>query len=545
MNNPENPDLLSAVIADAEDDAPRLVYADWLEDHGDPRRAAFIRVGCALADKSPAEADYVDLVESKLEILAALRRPPFLPTLPEGVEFDDNWDEVRDDSLASYHRGFPYFAKEPYVEGGLEERHARRFRDALPEMIATTTLRGLRCSEGFSRHLGEILSTPAAAHFSALSARNDPAGREQAVRPVDALISSPAAHTLKWLELSSLTEADADALARVKALGRLTRLAVVHWLGCEPAALRRLLAAEWFGRLRRLRVQLSVPLSPENAAVGVAGLAKLPGLHTLELSELTAEGLTALAAAAPFPALGGLSLRAGLRGEGAVALGRAVMPRLSSLGLVGCGLRNDDVIALARSGLFAGLRVLDLESNEIGDKGIAALAASPCAATLRILRLGDNNFGKRGLAALARPGAFPSLTTLDLRSARKRRASSAEVTAFLAGLNLPGLRHLDLRFWPVEDGGAKALAANPTFANLVGLDLSYCRIGAEGAAALFASNHLRRLVKLELSFNSTGKAVEALLDPAVLPNLGTCWLPGDVPDRLKARLQDARDVRFI
>jgi uncharacterized protein (TIGR02996 family) len=41
--------LLRAVIAAPDDDAPRLVYADWCEDHGDPDRAAFIRAQVELA----------------------------------------------------------------------------------------------------------------------------------------------------------------------------------------------------------------------------------------------------------------------------------------------------------------------------------------------------------------------------------------------------------------------------------------------------------------------------------------------------------------
>ena len=32
-----------------DDDTPRLVYADWLDDHGDPERGELIRVQCALA----------------------------------------------------------------------------------------------------------------------------------------------------------------------------------------------------------------------------------------------------------------------------------------------------------------------------------------------------------------------------------------------------------------------------------------------------------------------------------------------------------------
>jgi uncharacterized protein (TIGR02996 family) len=36
--------LLRAVVANPDDDAPRLVYADWLDEHGDPDRAEFIRI---------------------------------------------------------------------------------------------------------------------------------------------------------------------------------------------------------------------------------------------------------------------------------------------------------------------------------------------------------------------------------------------------------------------------------------------------------------------------------------------------------------------
>jgi uncharacterized protein (TIGR02996 family) len=41
--------LLARILASPEDDAPRLVYADWLDEHGEPARAEFIRVQCELA----------------------------------------------------------------------------------------------------------------------------------------------------------------------------------------------------------------------------------------------------------------------------------------------------------------------------------------------------------------------------------------------------------------------------------------------------------------------------------------------------------------
>ncbi|MBX9580984.1 MAG: TIGR02996 domain-containing protein [Gemmataceae bacterium] len=41
--------LLAAVVATPDDDTPRLVYADWLDDHGDPVQAGYIRESVRLA----------------------------------------------------------------------------------------------------------------------------------------------------------------------------------------------------------------------------------------------------------------------------------------------------------------------------------------------------------------------------------------------------------------------------------------------------------------------------------------------------------------
>src|SRR5262249_41089389 len=38
-----------SIIEAPDDDTPRLAYADWLEEQGDPDRAEFIRVQCRLA----------------------------------------------------------------------------------------------------------------------------------------------------------------------------------------------------------------------------------------------------------------------------------------------------------------------------------------------------------------------------------------------------------------------------------------------------------------------------------------------------------------
>src|SRR5690242_2380486 len=45
---PTEADLLAAIDASPDDDAPRLAHADWLEANGDPERAAYVRrsLGC-------------------------------------------------------------------------------------------------------------------------------------------------------------------------------------------------------------------------------------------------------------------------------------------------------------------------------------------------------------------------------------------------------------------------------------------------------------------------------------------------------------------
>lgn len=41
--------LLAAVLREPDEDTPRLVFADWLDEHDEPARAEFIRVQCEIA----------------------------------------------------------------------------------------------------------------------------------------------------------------------------------------------------------------------------------------------------------------------------------------------------------------------------------------------------------------------------------------------------------------------------------------------------------------------------------------------------------------
>src|SRR4051812_48307025 len=41
--------LVAAIAANPDDDTPRLIFADWLQEHGEDDRAEFIRLECELA----------------------------------------------------------------------------------------------------------------------------------------------------------------------------------------------------------------------------------------------------------------------------------------------------------------------------------------------------------------------------------------------------------------------------------------------------------------------------------------------------------------
>src|SRR4051812_21177794 len=61
--------FLDDIGANLDDDAPRLVYADWLEDNGQPHRAEFIRLQCRLARMSDWDPDRLALEMRERDLL--------------------------------------------------------------------------------------------------------------------------------------------------------------------------------------------------------------------------------------------------------------------------------------------------------------------------------------------------------------------------------------------------------------------------------------------------------------------------------------------
>lgn len=122
--------LMASIIANPADDAPRLVFADWLEEHGQPERAEFIRLQieklkCPKCGGSGRFGEFdmasFGVYVCDLPRCLALRKreEELLDAGPDGESNEFNWcpdaiwDAICEDKLMlrrpdefSYHRGF-------------------------------------------------------------------------------------------------------------------------------------------------------------------------------------------------------------------------------------------------------------------------------------------------------------------------------------------------------------------------------------------------------------------------------------------------------
>ena len=169
--------LLAAIRAAPDDDAPRLVYADWLDEHGDPDRAEFIRlqieidpyrrpdsdldrwrratIDLHLHLDRPVPADfpepmhrYAALARREAEILKARRSEWYGPLNPVDNDYTSHL-------AVTFRRGFPdevALTASAFLDAAAAVREAcptlRRLtlyapRDHGPDLAATAALAGI------------------------------------------------------------------------------------------------------------------------------------------------------------------------------------------------------------------------------------------------------------------------------------------------------------------------------------------------------------------------------------------------------------------
>src|SRR5687767_9906673 len=100
--------FLRAIEDAPDDDAPRLVYADWLEEHGDEPRAELIRLqveAARLPDSDPRRAE----LAGRADQIRNARQPAWLSGLPasfiKGAVFERGFIRLLSTSDRDFLRG--------------------------------------------------------------------------------------------------------------------------------------------------------------------------------------------------------------------------------------------------------------------------------------------------------------------------------------------------------------------------------------------------------------------------------------------------------
>lgn len=122
MLPPGHEPFLHAICTNPEDDTVRLVYADWLDENGDPERAEFIRLQVAQADKPRA----YDEAYFRAEALCKKNSATWIGEIPKlsGIEWDD-----------TFRRGFIHGVRVT-ASKGLLKHHSQLFA-ATPIQVLT------------------------------------------------------------------------------------------------------------------------------------------------------------------------------------------------------------------------------------------------------------------------------------------------------------------------------------------------------------------------------------------------------------------------
>jgi uncharacterized protein (TIGR02996 family) len=521
------PALLWACKEAPDDDVPRLVLADWLEEHDQPERAEFVRLQCRL-DDLPATAPDHAVVWARSAALVRRHAPDWLGPLAgryAGVEF---------------RRGLVWLTA---TVADLLDRPLEIVPDAVRPWLEGLTL----LPQGGD--LQALLDRHALTNVTALDLHNLGWGAGQVGK-----LDHPAAAHLRRLHLwmGYVKEPELLRLLRANFSGlRVLRLAVGDFM---PAFGAGLASAPWIGGLRELSVSWYEGKAPNLEALAaarpaalkrlsihgcklgdaeLAPLAGLPDLAHLDLrrNELTGKGLPALVGAAPWSRLETVRLaenRLGATGTSALA-GSSWLKRVSWLDLEETGATAASLAKLLERSQLAHLRRLSLSGNRLGDVGARFLAGAEKLGQLTALSLASAGLTTEGAKHLVGSAALKSLKSLDLS---RNSLGTAGLRALGEASGLPGLRGLELSQVQATPEGLAALASGALLPRLERLNLDCNHQGPEALRPLLAAPGLEALRDLDLARNPLGEEGLRLL--ASLPlwgrlvqlNLGRAELNG-------------------
>jgi uncharacterized protein (TIGR02996 family) len=400
---PNTPDderaFLAAIRADLDDDTPRLIFADWLEERGDPR-AEFIRVQCELA-RTPEEDPAWAALDQREEALLKQYKGKWMAALPRPCTIHYGATVAWGEGTNAFQRGFVTSAALTVPD--LNKAQA---------VFAGTLVHRLMLAPAFGK---EIAGAKLLQHATSL--------RTNYSKDVDVVFRSPYLTRLRTLALVDCGLARFDAAWPV------------------PPCLTRLdVGGNTFGD------------------AGAQQLARWPGLSQLRAlnlsgTELTSGGLLEVLHSPTATQLEDLAVINRLGTGGLELVARATCAkRVRSLNIQSCQLER----ITTEIGELSSLEWLVLDANVLGPDSAAALA-SAAPTSLRELRLNSNRLRTAGVQALAKSNRLDNLVELDLVY---NDVGEKGLLALAESKGLAKLRRLDVRSNPgVTPKVARALRA--------------------------------------------------------------------------------------
>ncbi len=220
--------LLRAVATEPDDDNPRLAYADWLADHGQPERGEFIRLQCAHARDLRAGHLFAD-EEREHELLAA-----------RGDFWQAEYPVIRGVTWSGFWRGFPGVT---VPNAGTLARNAKAIWAAAP--VESVVVQKLD-----QKSADALAKCPELGRLRILDVRNYRFGDE----PLRALFGVPALVGLWWLAFQGQF-GSGNVVAEVIAQSELLRnleVLTLRWCNIDDDCARALIASPHLNKLRDL-----------------------------------------------------------------------------------------------------------------------------------------------------------------------------------------------------------------------------------------------------------------------------------------------------
>jgi uncharacterized protein (TIGR02996 family) len=402
------------ILAQPLDDAPRLVFADWLEERGDPR-GEFIRVQCQLAKLRIRDPQYPPLEARSRALLNKYRLQwiapyPKLAGIVWGID-QWNWSDGHDDTRHYFRRGL------------LSAVHCQAFgaaRKTLPKLIDELGVSELKGKFSLDQ-ARELSLMPEAARIESLLL-----SQMEAIKCFF-LLRSPALGPIWRLDLNY----NADAKAPLKVFLEREQSRALRWLSLErakPDEMEPLLTWKHLGGLDVLDVR-------SDASGLVETLADSPLLRPSFLPlecgpwlERFVPWRERLAVAPAMSEVVRMSLR---RIDAPQALeGLKLPPKVTALEVVG-GFGNGGVAALAQAPACEQLQELRLACYNLKDAAAESLAAGTHWGRLRKLSVFSIDLTYRGAEILV--DGFGRLEQLTLEGFKLTREQKAALRGKFAG----------------------------------------------------------------------------------------------------------------